>query len=75
MKNLDGLGSTIGLSIALHVQGNSALDVLLGPHSIDGFLHFSMTPVTALHCIGSGRQERIIQECQRFLQVGGVEFL
>ena len=73
VKEADGLGSTFGLGVALHVQGDSALDVLLGADSIDGLLHLPMTAVAALHGVGGGRQERIVQERQRSLEVGGEE--
>ena len=75
VKEADGLGSAVGLGVALHVQGDSALDVFLGADAVDGLLHLPMAAVAPLHGVGRGRQERIVQERQRFLEGGGERLL
>jgi len=56
VKEADGLGSTFSLGVALHVQGDTALDVCLGADSVNGFLHLPMASVAPLHGIGRGGQ-------------------
>ena len=69
------MGSSFGLGVTLHVQGDSALDVRLSADAVDGLLHLPVASVAPLHGIGGGRQERIVQERQRFLEARGEELL
>jgi hypothetical protein len=60
------------LGLTDHVQGNAINDVLLGANTVNSFLHFAMATVAALHGIGGGRQQFIVEESQGFLQVGRI---
>ena len=58
------------LGITEDVQSDATLDVWLGAHAIDRFLHLATTTIAPLDGIGRGRQLAIIQKGEGFLQVG-----
>lgn len=60
---------------ALHVQRNPRGDVGLGANTVHRLLHLAMTAVAAFDGIGSRRQQVVIEERQRLLQVGGEQLL
>jgi len=57
------------MQVALHVQSDAAADGLAGADAIDGFLHLAVTPVAALHRVGGGWQQGIVQKGQGLFQV------
>jgi hypothetical protein len=74
VKRLGRLEAALGLGIAKHVGGDSLAQVRGGPDAADRLLHLAVTPVAALHRVGGGRQERIIQERQGLFEVGRKQF-
>ena len=75
MQNLKCLRPAWGLSLALHVQRNAALDLFLASDAIDRLLHLAVTPVATLDGVGGGRQQLLIQESQRLLQGRGEDLM
>src|ERR671918_142756 len=68
MKHFQCLEPTFGLRVAKHVEGDTALEDFQGSYSIDGLLHFAVSPVTAFNGVGGRRQGFIVQERQCFFQ-------
>ena len=58
------------MQIAEHVQGDAIGEVLLSAHAIDRLLHFAVAPIPPFHGVRGGRQEFVIEKCQRLVQVG-----
>ena len=74
MKYLGSMQPSLGLGVAEHVGGDPLADVGTGADAVDGLLHLAVAAVAALHRVGRGRQERIVQERQGFFEVRREEF-
>jgi hypothetical protein len=70
MQGFRGLCAIGRPLLPLHVQRDPLTDVLGRPHRIDALLRLAIAPVTSFYCIGSRRQELVISERQRLLQIG-----
>jgi hypothetical protein len=71
----EGDGTAGSLGVAEQVECDTFGDVRLGADLVDGFLHLAMASVSALDGVGGGRQQSIIQEGERLLDIGGEERL
>ncbi len=52
VKGLKGLFTPFTLGFAPHVECNSCLDLIVGTHTVDTFLHLTITPIASFHRIG-----------------------
>lgn len=64
-----------GLGFTPHVQRKTGTDLLLRAHLVDVLLPLAIAPVATLHRIRGGRQQFVVETCQRFLQRRRKEFL
>lgn len=60
--------------VSEHVEGDARDQGLLGADSVNGFLHFPVATVGALHRIRSGFQSLVVQEGQGLVKIGGLDF-
>ena len=73
MESGQGLLATISLGITEHVQCDTVVDVLLGADAINGFLHFAVTTVAALHGVGGGWKQFVVEKRQSLVEIGRLE--
>ena len=58
----------------MEVQGQASLEYLLFAYTVDGLLHLAVAAVAPLHGVGGRRQQLVVQEGQRLLQLGRIQF-
>ena len=75
MQALRGGLPTGGLSLPLQIQSQATLKVGLCPDAVYGLLHLALPTISPLHSVGCRRQEFIVQERQRLLQVGRAQLV
>ena len=75
MEGFKSVGTALLLRIAEHVQGDTVGDMLLRPYPIHGLLHFAVAPVAALHGIGGGRKQFVVEKRQGLVQGRRLEFV
>ena len=75
MEGKSGFGSVSRLVFALHVECDSGDDILLSSDSVDVALHFAISAVAAFDRIGGGGKKFVVEEGQRFFQMGGEQFI
>jgi hypothetical protein len=67
--------SALSIRLSVHVNGDPLTYVVNGAHTIDALLHLPVSTVASFHRVGRRRQQRIIEEGQRLLDVGREELL
>src|SRR5262245_60624944 len=75
MECSEGLLTAFGVGFTPHIQRQARTDLRLRAYAIDVALHLTVAPVTALHGIGCGGQQPIIEKRQGFFQGGRIELL
>src|SRR5579871_6780101 len=75
VQGFKSLAARLAVRLAEHVQGDAVVHVLPGANPIDRLLHLAMAAVASFHGVGGGRQQFIVQERQRLVQVGGMELI
>jgi hypothetical protein len=65
-----GLDAAFRLLVPKHIKGDALADVRQRADPVDPFLHPSMATVPSLHCVRGRAQQLVVQERQRFLQIG-----
>src|SRR6202795_502168 len=74
VQEIEGFDATLFLSVAEHVESDSATEMFLGSYSVHGLLHLAVTTVSSFHGIRGGREQFVIKERQRLVQVGRLKF-
>src|SRR4051794_40072590 len=67
--------SSRSLLVPLQIEGNPAAERSLLANPVDRLLHLPMPTVPSLHDVGGRRQQLVVQERQRLLQVGRLELV
>jgi hypothetical protein len=62
VKRLGSLQAPAGLGVAEYIDGDAVADMSLGSDAVDGLLHLAVAAVATFDGVGSGRQQRIVQE-------------
>jgi len=75
MQQGEDLDTTLSLLVPLHIDGHTLADMVLRSYPVDTLLHLSMATIPAFHRVGGRGQLGIIQEGQRFFNVGRKQFL
>jgi hypothetical protein len=57
------------------IERHAAFEGMVGAHPVDRPLHLAMVAVSSLDGIGRGRKQRIVQECERLLDIRTGELL
>ena len=74
MQQIQGGFSESHAFVSEHVESDAATQGFLGADTVNGFLHFPMPAIGALHRVGSGFQSLVVQEGQSLVKVGGLDF-
>ena len=62
-----------GLHFPRQVQRHAGLHAPPGSHPVNGLLHLAVAAVAALHRVRGGRQQFVVQERQRLLQIRRIQ--
>ena len=60
--------------VSEHVESDASEQGFPGADTVNGFLHFPMPAIGALHRVGSGFQSLVVQEGQSLVKIGGLDF-
>jgi len=73
VEGFESFSAALLLRITEHVQSDTVGDMLLRAHPIHGLLHFAVATVAALHGLGGGRKQFVVEKRQGLVQVRRLE--